>query len=479
MMQIVSAARATFRKELRLLLRDPFCVALLVCFSIGLAWASWNSYGYWHDFSNQQTLFQAAAREAWLSQTTDNAHMATHVGQTVYKPISPLAGFDPGAVSNFGSAIFVQSHHQAAAQNKPRQDAVELLQSEAYSPAVLLQLIGPLLIIVLGVASIAREKEGGTLSILLTTGSSWPAIVIGKGLAAQFALFIVAIPGLLMLAIPWFDSNPILPSLDLLVRVVLIFGTLLTYYIGWLGVTFLISSKSNTPSGSFSVLIALWSVFALVMPRISADVAAFAAPLPTNAEVRLEKENAVHDSNRSSIEMARARRAFESKLLKEFKVDRIEDLPIDLAGARMIAQEDSTNRLYDEIEGRITQVMNRQNELIAGFQFASPFMAMRAVSSSLSATDRKHHFDFVNAAEKHRRQFVNELNLAERNKQEIGSSPEQRRQFWAGVAEYIPSFVSAVKDVKRSIIAMTCLVVWAAVMGIASLYACPQISRAR
>ncbi len=475
----LSATRATFYNELRLLLRDPFCVALLACFSVGLAWASWNSYRHWRDFAIQQTKLQAAAREAWLSQTTANAHMATHVGQTVYKPVSPLAGFDPGTVSDFGSTIFLQSHHQSTAKNKPRQDEIDLLQNEAYSPAVLLQLIGPLLIIVLGIASIAREKEGGTLSILLTTGSPWPAIATGKGLAVLLALFVVATPGLLLLVVPWFESNRLLHSLDLVIRETIIVVTLTGYYVGWLGVTMLVSSKSSSMTGSFLVLIALWSVFALVMPRFAGDVATFESPLPTNAEVRLEKENAVHDANQSSVNRAKANQALEARLLEEFQVDRIEDLPIDMAGARMIDQEANANRLYDEVEKRVAQARDRQNELMSGFQFASPYMAMRAISTSLSATDRTHHFDFVNAAEDHRRRFVEDLNLAEMKKQKPGNSPEERRQFWARVPEFLPDIVSAMKDVKRSMAALICIGIWAAAAGVASFYAPPQISRQR
>ena len=475
--RIVSATRATFRNELRLLLRDRFCVALLACFSIGLAWASWNSYSHWRGFANQQTKLQAAAREAWLSQSTENAHMATHVGQTVYKPISPLTGFDPGAVSDFGSTIFLQSHYQSAPKNDPRRDEIDLLQNEAYSPAVLLGLVGPLLIIVLGNASIAREREGGTLSILLTTGSSWPAIIIGKASSVLLALFIVATPGLLLLAIPWFERSPSLHSLDLLIRAIVILVTLTAYYVGWLGLTMLVSSKSSSTTGSFSILIALWSVFALVLPRIAGDVATSVSPLPTNAEIRLEKENAVQDANQSSAEMAKASRALEDRLLEEFQVERIEDLPIDMAGARMIDQEATTNRLYDEVEKRVTDATNRQNELMNGFQFASPYLALRAVSTSLSATDRTHHFDFEYAAENYRRRFVEELNLAEMNKRKPGSSPEEQRLFWSRIPEFLPSFVPAIEDVKRSMTALICIVVWAAAMGVASLYASPRISR--
>jgi len=266
----------------------------------------------------------------------------------------------------------------------------------------------------------------------------------------------------MLLALPWFESNRLLHSLDLIVREAVIVGTLTAYCIGWLGVTMFVSSNSSSMTGGFSILIALWSIISLVMPRIAGDVATFVSPLPTSAEV----------------ERAKANSALEARLLEEFQVDRIEDLPIDMAGAKMIDQEANANRLYDEIEERVTQAKDRQNELIGGFQFASPYMAMRAVSSSLAATDRAHHFDFINSAENYRRQFVEDLNVAEMKKQKPGDSPDQRRQFWAQVTEFLPDFVSALKDVGRSLIAIICIIAWAVVAGIAAAYAPPKINRA-
>lgn len=479
MSRFASVTRATFRKELRLLLRDRLCVALLACFSVGLAWSSWNTNSRWHEFANQQVEGQSAAREAWLSQSTVNAHMATHVGQTAYKPVSPLSGFDPGALADFGSTIFLQSHLQSTARKKPRENSVDLLQNEGYSPAVLLQLVGPLLIIVLGNASIAREKDGGTLSILLTTGSSWPAIAMGKGVAVLLVLLLVAIPGLMVLALPWFESSQWMHSTDLFVRQAIIFATLMTYYAGWIGVSMWVSSKSISMTGSFSLLIALWSIFALVMPRIAGDVATFASPLPTSAEIRVEKEIAIHDANQSSIEKAKADRVLEARLLEEFQVDRVEDLPIDMAGAQMIDQEAHANRLYDEIDRRVRKATNQQNEIIDGFQFASPYLAMRTVSSSLSATDRTHHLDFVNAAEGYRRQFVNDLNLAEMNHQGPGSSPEDRRLFWSRVSEFHPDFVSVQEDVKRSLAALILITLWAIAAVVVSFCSPPKINQTR
>jgi len=50
-------------------------------------------------------------------------------------------------------------------------------------------------------------------------------------------------------------------------------------------------------------------------------------------------------------------------------------------------------------------------------------------------------------------------------------------QFWGQVSEFQSNFVSANQDVRRSILAITCVVVWALVAVVAALYACPKISR--
>jgi ABC-2 type transport system permease protein len=213
------------------------------------------------------------------------------------------------------------------------------------------------------------------------------------------------------------------------------------------------------------------------MPRIAGDVANFSSPLPTGAEIRLQKENAVHDSNQASVEKTQANEALEQKLLAEFKVEKIEDLPIDLAGARMIEQEATTNRLYHEIEQRVTDAKNRQNEIIGGFQFASPYMAIRAVSTSLAATDRTHHFDFVSDAENYRRQYVKDLNTSEMQKKSPGDSPESRRAFWDQVSAFQPRFASSLLDLRRCMVPMLCVAIWAVAAWVAALYACPNVNR--
>jgi ABC-2 type transport system permease protein len=164
-------------------------------------------------------------------------------------------------------------------------------------------------------------------------------------------------------------------------------------------------------------------------------------------------------------------------LLAEFKVDKIEDLPIDIAGARMIEQEATTNELYDEIEQHVADAKNRQNEIVSRFRFASPYMAIRAISASLAATDRAHHFDFVNDAENYRRQYVKELNTSEMKRKKPGSTPEARREFWAQVSEFQPRFVSSGLDLRRCSLAMCCVAVWSIVAVVASVYACPKVSR--
>ena len=473
----ILATYASFANELRLLRRDPYCGAILLFFSFGLAWSSWTSYQTWRHVRVQQEQLQSAAREAWLSQTTANAHMATHVGQTVYKPVAPLTGFDPGAVASYGSQLLLKSHLQHVATNIRRYDEIDLLQNESYSPSVLLELIGPLLIISLGHVSVAREKEGGTLTMLLATGSSWSSIVIGKSLAILLAIYVVATPSFLLLMRVWWDSHDELDAHDLLAREVAIFITLTAYYVGWLGLAIVISSLWKSSIGSFSLLIALWSIVGLVAPRLSAEIATLISPIPTNADVRRAKEEALHQASQSSVEKAKANKALETRLMKEYGVERPEDLPIDIAGARMLEQELNTNRSYDAVDRQIKRLADRQDEVVGWLQLVSPYLAMRSSSASLSATSRLHHFDFLMAAENYRRQFVEEMNLAEMSKQKPGTSPGERRQFWSRVPAFAPRTVTIWEDLKRSMVATICIFVWGTMMSVAAFLVVPQVTR--
>lgn len=470
---------AAFAHEIRLLRRDRFCVGMLVLFMLLLAASGLNSYLKWREFGDNQVRLQAATREEWLSQPTVNAHMATHVGQTVYKPISSLTVFDPGAVPYCGSRLFLQSHQQSAATEPPQRDELNLLQNESYSPAVLLQQVGPLLIIILGHASIAREKEGGTLAMLLTTGTRWHFLVVGKCLAVLLAMTVVVAPALFLLAMLLADSGSLLESRDLMMREAAILIAVAIYYFGWLSLAIAVSSRCNSTIGGFSLLVAIWAILVLVTPRIAADAAGILSPLPTPAALRQAKENAVREANQSSVAKAKANKQLEARLLKQFGVQRVEDLPVDIAGARMIELEAKSNRIYDDLDVKASQIANRQDEIVELFQYASPYLAVRNVSASFSATDRAHHGDFLAEAESYRRQFVQEMNLAEMRKQKPGKSSSERREFWARVPDFSPQKITAATDLSRSWTSILCLIVWSALMGVFALVSHPRTPRTR
>ena len=113
---------------------------------------------------------QALDYEAWLQQGPRHPHDAAEQGMHVFKPEPPLAVLDPGIEPFVGSTVWLQAHRQSELKFRPAQDATGLQRFGELSPAWILQVLLPLIIIVIGFNAVSGERERGTLRQLLSIG---------------------------------------------------------------------------------------------------------------------------------------------------------------------------------------------------------------------------------------------------------------------------------------------------------------------
>ena len=161
--------------------------------------------------------------------------MATHHGTSVYKVFSPLLAFDPGVDPHLGTTVRLESHHQQPLTDPLTAEIVDPLHFDVSSPALLLQFLLPLLVIFLGFSGITREREQGTLPLVLSSGVTWRRLVGAKVLTS--CLLISAILCLPLLGLGWWlpraAAVPELAAGDLVTRFVLLIGCLGLYLVGW------------------------------------------------------------------------------------------------------------------------------------------------------------------------------------------------------------------------------------------------------
>lgn len=463
--------RAIVRKELREALRDRGLVVVLAVFVIALSLSSVVCYRAWIEQNARQSSLLDEAREQWLSQTTTSAHQATHDGQTVYRRPSPLSALDPGIDSVQGTQIKLESHQRHEAVGSTGSDALSFFHLSFSTPALMVQALLPVIAVLLSYSVVGREREQETWKLLLTLGVAPRTIVLGK-LLAVFAL-VVALAGPIWFSLLWTAmaaaGDSVAPASDLVGRSVAFAVGNVLYLFAWCATGVALSSRCSTGT-ALVVLVACWATWTLVVPRVAVDLAYSLHPLPDRTDRDEAREAAVRHGSDGKRSLQEFNRKLERRLLKQYGVEDLNDLPIDIDAARLLAMEEFTDALDDETESELNAIYEQQNDLVDRLQLASPFLAVRSLSMGLAGTDRRHHEAFVASAERYRRLYVKTLNTAEMKGEGPGDTAESARQFWGRVPAFEQTAPVWYEIIQRSKWAIAVLFAWSLAATIVALW---------
>ena len=367
----------------------------------------------WQDASAARKAF-SAAREAeaatWLGQGEKNPHSAAHFGQYAFKPTPPLAWVDRGVNDYLGTTVWLEAHSQNPFQMRPAEDATALSRFSSLTASWTLQLLVPLLIVLLAFNAFAGERERGTLRQLLSLGLRPTDLALGKALGIAAALGMVLVPAVALGAAVLVLGFAGQDAVETLSRALVLAGGYLVYFAAFLGISLSVSAWTRSARSALLVLLGFWIVSCLLVPRLSADVAEHLYPTPTQHafyEAVAEDEERGLGGHGSRGER---REALESKLLAEYGVASLDELPVNFAGISLQASEEHSNLVFDKHFGRLWETYRRQEGVHRLAALASPLLAVRTLSMGVAGTDVEQHRHFAAAAEVHRRTLVEELN---------------------------------------------------------------------
>jgi ABC-2 type transport system permease protein len=88
------------------------------------------------------------------------------------------------------------------------------------------------------------------------------------------------------------------------------------------------------------------------------------------------------------------------------------DLPINLAGASLQANEEWGHQIFDATYTSLWDAFRRQHRAQQALSVVAPLLAVRSVSMALAGTDFEQHRDFASAAETYRRRLIQTMNDA-------------------------------------------------------------------
>lgn len=353
--------------------------------------------------AHQRDLMQAAAEARFLEQPDRHPHRMVHYGHYVFRKPTPLSILEPGVDAYTGTAIFLEGHRQNSAMFADQKQSSGLTYFSSLSPAFMLQVIAPLLLILVGYASVTREQEAGTLNMMVTQGVKKQHILMGKFFALMVCGLLILIP--LLVASVWAMTIGESPIISL--SFVLGYGV---YIMTWSALVVWISALSHHNATSLVSLVALWILFCIVVPRISSAAAGAIAPSPGKLEsdfAMLEEKHKLGDGhNATDPAFAKLR----EKILSEYQVDDIAELPFNFRGFLAQYSEKQLTDVMNQFAERRMQQEHSQAQIARQFGWLSPTIAMRTFSMVMAGTHLENHHRFLREAEVVRFDLVQHLN---------------------------------------------------------------------
>jgi ABC-2 type transport system permease protein len=467
----MSAIPLIARDELRLMRRNRVAVTAIILLLILTLVAVATSWTHQQGIADTRARHQAEANHAFEAQPDRHPHRVVHYGHFIFRPLGPLAAFDPGVDAFTGNNMFLEGHRQNTANFGDVRQSSLLVRFGQLTPAFVLQAVAPLLLIFLGYGAVARETERGTLRPLMLQGASARAIVLGKLGALGIVAMLVGLPAMIGFVLisgqPGAYAGPM----------AIIALSYAAYLALWVVAITLVSMLVRRRRDALLALLAIWAVTVVLLPRVAPDIAGQAYPLANRLQTDvaiardLRRMGDSHDPDDPHFAQ------FKAGVLKRYGVTRIEDLPVNYKGLLALEGEAMTSRLFDRYAACVAKSLAAQNGLVAGIGLISPTIALRQASMAAAGTDFAGHRRFLEQAERYRYDLVQRLNrlqadavtYADDTAKDAGA--DRRKRIGAGNWQRLPEFAlvqpGAATLVRASVPGLAVILGWLAVALVA------------
>jgi ABC-2 type transport system permease protein len=393
------------RKELRACVRDGRVRAgALMLLVLGLM-ALVSAAARYTVLSQERRAAQAVIETQWLEQGEKNPHSAAHYGLYAFRPAQPLSFFDPGVLAFEGVSVWLEAHKRNFASGRPIEDMTALARFGELSLAFILQALLPLALIIAAYPAFTQERESGTLRQLLSAGATPAQVFLGKFIGIGAAILVLVGPFVLLCvaALVFVSGWQWLVEASLLLVVYLLYAAIV------LLLCLIVSARASSTANALIVLLGFWAVSTFVVPRLAADVGRFTTPVPS-AQALLKN---VEDGIATGIDGVSPAAAIERRragLLRLYKVEREQDLPINFQGIVFEIQDEISDAVHDREFGALGAAVDRQNDALEAASILSPRLALSFVSQELAGTSVARQRHFEERAEAFRRGLMDALN---------------------------------------------------------------------
>ncbi|WP_371194383.1 ABC transporter permease [Glaciecola sp. SC05] len=465
----ISPVLTVLKDEWRYWLRSKLAVSVLVI-GVLLTLSSVIVTGFsMSALVHEREGMQNTSEQTFMEQPDRHPHRMVHYGHYAFRTPSPLSMLDPGVDAYTGNSIFLEGHRQNSAMFAEQKQSTGLTKLGSLSPAFIVQVLAPLMLILIGYSSITREKESQTLTFLLAQGTSIYTLLCGKALALISVVLLIILPLLITGIFAWLMGENILLVAYFLMSYAL-------YLSIWALIVLLLSTLAAKNSNSFTALSFAWILLCIVMPRIASTSASIAVPAAGKLETdfaviaELRKLGDGHNANDPAFNQLK------QSLLKKYNVDTLEELPINFRGAVAQASEGELSKVLNRFAEQRMQKELAQTQVARTFGWFSPQIAIRTLSMINAGTSIETHHRFLRETERLRLDFVQSLNqthieklsyiddLNRNNGEEASAKARVSAENWQMIQGFQFSTESANVRLLSSLSTLAQLIFWAGLL---------------
>ncbi len=389
--------------------RDGHARLLVICTTLMLLASMVLSI---RDYSLSQDQYQEnllQSRLNWESQAEKDPHDAAHDGTYAIEPIYPLAMLDKGIQQYTGQVIHLGAHERKQSTLNQAKDHSGLFRFGELTPNFVLLYLFPILLIFLGYNTFTEEKEAQTIRLLLAQGATTTQLALGKWVALLILMMLLFIVYCLsvVLSYAYLGGSSGIEILEWLI----FNASYLIYLIVFVSLIVLVSSRSKSSGKSLVTLLTFWILVTLIIPKLSSNLAGQLYPFPSLQtfidNINEDQKNGLNGHNFWN----EAAQDFQQKVLQEYGVKTIEELPVDYGGLLLAEGEKYESEIYTKHFNLLKAQYHKQRKVFRLSGFLSPFLSVRFLSMSMARTDYNFQWHFEEKAEQYRVVLNTALNM--------------------------------------------------------------------
>lgn len=447
------------RKELLALLRDGRVAALLGAAMLVMVAVAAVSGWQQQEQMRERAAVEEATRRQWDNQGDKHPHRGAHFGLYALRTMGPLSTFEPGLTPFTGAAIWLEPHRRNPPRFSAAADELPGARLARLSPGWVAAVLVPLLILGAVFASVTQERESGTLRMLhaLSFQGSW--LLAAKWLALLPALLLL----LVATALPIAAAVGVTDFLRELAGATVLAVALLLYWLGFAALGIGVSARSKSSRSAFVGLLGIWFLVTLAMPPASAVFAQARVALPSAdafwSAIKRDYEQGLPGDG----DLATRVKRFEARLLEQYKVNRVDDLPVGINPLRRLERDAYADRVhalhFDDLWARLES----QQRIVDAAGVLSSTIALRGAASALAGTGLTHQRHFEESAEAYRREFNTSIDRWEASTTRGVTSFEDRfagDSLWQSIPRFDYQPPGFQHDLRHAAVPLLLLAVW-------------------